>query len=166
MKVNVAQLLKEAVGSERIYTFEELMDENDNMHVNGILTLTRTNKGILGKGTVSVNVPGTCSRCLSDIAIPLNFEFTEEFLPVIDINSGRPISNNANGFIIDNNHILDLDEIIRQYTVLNTPMKQLCQPDCSGICPSCGRNLNTGECECSQRHYDKRWGKLANLGKE
>lgn len=166
MKVNVAQLLKEAVGSERIYKFEELMDENDNVPVNGMLKLIRTNRGILGKGTVSVNASGTCNRCLSDIDIPLNFEFTEEFFPGVDINSGRPIENSSNGFVIDNNHILDLNEVIRQYTVLNTPMKQLCQPDCSGICPSCGKNLNTGECECAQRRYDKRWEKLANLGKE
>ena len=166
MRVNVAQLLKEAVGSERIYKLEELIDERDSVPINGMLTLIHTNRGILGKGTVSTYVEGTCNRCLNSIEIPLEFDFTEEFFPLIDINSGKPVNKEANGFTIDNNNILDLTEVIRQYTVLKTPMKQLCKPNCAGICPSCGKDLNAGDCGCTRPLQDKRWDKLVNLGKE
>jgi uncharacterized protein len=166
MKINVAQLLKEAVGSERIYKFEELMDENDNVPITGTLTLIRTSRGLLGKGTVFEHVPGICCRCLTAIDIPLNFEFTDEFFPSTDIITGQPIEKGSNGSFIDHNHILDLTEVVRQYTVVNIPMKQLCHPSCSGICPSCGKNLNTGSCACTQQRRDKRWEKLVNLGKE
>ncbi len=166
MRVNVAQLLKEAVGSERRYKLEDLMDERDSVPVSGMLTLIRTNRGILGKGNVSTFVAGTCNRCLEHIDIPLSFEFTEEFFPVSDSGRDQPEEKNTNGFVIDNNNILDLTEVVRQYRVLNTPMKQLCRPECAGICQTCGKNLNSGKCKCAQPRHDRRWDKLTDLGKE
>ena len=166
MNVNVAQLLKEAVGSERNYQIEELMDEKDSVPIKGMIKLIHTYRGILGKGTVVTEVCGTCNLCLCVINIPVNFEFTEEFFPSTDMNTGERVDKIADGFSIDNNNIIDLSEVIRQYTVLHTPMKQLCQPNCAGICPSCGKNLNTGECTCTIQQYDRRWKKLANLRKE
>jgi uncharacterized protein len=42
-------------------------------------------------------------------------------------------SEQSGKFTIDNKKILDLSELIRQYTLLNLPMKPLCRPDCPGI---------------------------------
>jgi uncharacterized protein len=45
--------------------------------------------------------------------------------------------------------ILELDDDIRQEMMLEYPMKLLCKPDCKGLCPNCGQNLNIVECECN-----------------
>jgi uncharacterized protein len=42
-----------------------------------------------------------------------------------------------------------LDEIIREQILLMLPMKSLCSEDCSGLCPTCGANLNQNPCQCS-----------------
>ena len=42
----------------------------------------------------------------------------------------------------------DLDEILTTAFVLNMDSKLLCRPDCKGICPRCGKNLNEGACSC------------------
>ena len=45
---------------------------------------------------------------------------------------------------------LEVDEDIRQEIILNWPMKPLCKDDCKGICPGCGKNLNTEKCTCQK----------------
>lgn len=50
-----------------------------------------------------------------------------------------------------------MEDIIR----LNIPVKPLCRPDCKGLCPVCGKDLNLGECECSKKmQVDPRWEPL------
>jgi len=44
--------------------------------------------------------------------------------------------------------IVDLDDEVRQEIVLDYPMKVVCKAECKGLCPNCGQNLNTGECDC------------------
>lgn len=137
---NVAQLLKEPVGSTRDYELDEPVDITGNGvggQVKGKVRLTRTNRGILVKGTVNTGVELTCSRCLSRFRCPLTFTIEEEYFPVIEVNSGAPLSlpDEPGSFAIDEHHILDLTEAIRQYTLLTVPMKPLCREDCTGLSP-------------------------------
>ena len=39
----------------------------------------------------------------------------------------------------------------------------LCKPDCKGLCPQCGKNLNEGKCGCSARQVDPRLEILKKL---
>jgi uncharacterized protein len=93
----------------------------------------------------------------------LNFE--EEYLPTIDAVSGAPLPlpEEASTFTIDEHHILDLTEAIRQYALLAVPMKPLCRKECAGLCPNCGKNLNQGPCDCPAQNIDPRWSKLTKL---
>jgi uncharacterized protein len=135
---NVAQLLKEPVGSIRDYELDESVDivgDGVGSQVKGKFRLTRTNRGILVKGTVSTGVEITCSRCLSLFHCPLTFTIEEEHFPVIEVSSGTPLSppDEPGSFTIDEHHILDLTEAIRQYALLAIPMKPLCREDCTGL---------------------------------
>ena len=65
--------------------------------------------------------------------------------------------------IIDERHIIDFAEAIRQYAVLGIPMKPLCSDQCAGLCPTCGQNLNQGPCECPKAEIDPRWSELLKL---
>ena len=56
-----------------------------------------------------------------------------------------------------------LDKDIRDYAILAVPMKKLCSDDCKGLCPKCGKNINEGSCNCSEKIIDPRWEPLEKL---
>jgi uncharacterized protein len=47
---------------------------------------------------------------------------------------------------VGDDHTVDLGEAIRDTLVMETPFVVLCQPDCKGLCPVCGANLNKEDC--------------------
>jgi len=168
VEINVSQLLKENIGTVREYEINELIDIMEigaSSPVEGSIKLTRTNRGILVQGTIHTRIPVECNRCLKVFDHPLSVNLQEEYFPVIDVNSGAPVAipEDADGFTIDEHHILDLSEAIRQNALLAIPMKVLCRKDCAGLCQECGKNLNEGSCECNTEIIDPRWAKLANL---
>jgi uncharacterized protein len=168
MQINVSQLLQEHVGSTREHQVNEVIDNADDGKgylVQGECRLLRTQRSILVKCRLNTSVELTCSRCLSLFQQPLALNFEEEYLPTVDVASGMPlpISEESSTFTIDEHHILDLMEAIRQYTLLAIPMKPLCREDCAGLCPSCGQNLNEGRCDCPVQDRDPRWSKLEKL---
>lgn len=120
--INVAQLLSEPIGSSESYCVEELVDEQARCLVQGKITLIHSGSGVLVRAELTVKVELTCSRCLNDFVYPVNLHIEEEFFP-----------EDSTELTVDNHNILDLGEIIRQYTLLNLPMKPICQPDCTGI---------------------------------
>jgi len=89
----------------------------------------------------------------------------EEFYPTMDVVTGVPLPQpeDADSFTVDEHHVLDLYEAVRQYALLALPMKPLCKQECPGICPQCGKNLNEGKCSCPRRERDARWAKLEGL---
>jgi uncharacterized protein len=166
MQINVAQLLKESVGSNRSYQLDKSIGADDISSVKGDLTLTRTKSGIIVNGEMTANVTGICSRCLKQIDYKIDYTFTEEFSPHIDTPKDQNLPGEPDCPTIDDSHVLDLSEIIRQYTVLTMPVKPLCRSDCAGICPSCGHDLNHGHCKCPPQASDQRWAKPVRLRKE
>ncbi len=58
---------------------------------------------------------------------------------------------------------IDLDEIIHEQIYLALPMKSLCNEDCLGLCPKCGANLNTTDCQCDKEQGHPAFLKLKNL---
>ena len=51
----------------------------------------------------------------------------------------------------------------REVVLLDSPSTPLCRPDCAGLCPTCGTNLNEGSCDCAPPPADPRWAGLAGL---
>jgi uncharacterized protein len=58
---------------------------------------------------------------------------------------------------------IDLDEIIREQIYLSLPMKSLCRENCTGLCPTCGNDLNAGNCQCHREQGHPAFLKLKNL---
>ncbi len=168
MEINVSQQLKSSIGTEREYeldNFVDILGVGVGSRVTGKVRLIRTNRGILVKGTLKGQIPVECSRCLKVFDLPLTIELEEEYFPVIDVNSGSTLDlpDEPGSFSIDEHHVLDLTEAIRQNALLAIPMKPLCKPDCSGLCTQCGKDLNNKQCKCSQTTIDPRWSKLTEL---
>lgn len=166
MQINVAQLLKEPVGAKRSYRMDEFAGENNENHVSGELNLTRTNRGILVTGELTADITGSCARCLGPACARTILHIEDEYYPIIDINSGAQLKLEPDALTIDNNHILDLDEAVRQYIIMATPTKLLCKTDCPGICPVCGQEITRGDCGHANKPQDHRWNKLIELEKE
>ena len=166
MQINVAQLLKEPVGARRNYKIDELAGENCDTCIAGVVDLTRISRGILVTGKLTAQIKGLCSRCRCPAGTTIKFNMEDEFFPLIDINSDSHLEVAGDELTIDQNHILDLDEAIRQYIIMATPTKLLCKPDCPGICPVCGQEFAKGDCKHRNKPYDHRWDKLVQLEKE
>jgi len=99
---------------------------------------------------------------MTPFSCALSLDIEEEYSPATDVHTGAslPLPDEPGCFIIDEHHVLDLTEAIRQYAVLALPMKPLCRKDCAGLCPNCGHNLNRGSCDCLAHEIDPRWSKL------
>jgi uncharacterized protein len=165
MHINVAQLLKEPIGSSRSYHIDEHIGLDDINFVSGDIILIRTNRGIIVRGKITACVRGICSRCLKPIDCEVKYDFDEEALPSGTGMEGLSSEGQYDNLIIDEDHTLDLSEAIRQYALLAVPAKPLCRLDCAGICPTCGHDLNQESCQCPSSIKDQHWSKLIG-GKE
>jgi uncharacterized protein len=58
---------------------------------------------------------------------------------------------------------LDLAAWARDALVLALPAQITCRPDCAGLCPRCGANLNEDPDHAHEREADPRWAKLSEL---
>lgn len=168
---NVAQLLKEGIGATRqVEISGDLLDIDENnagpTHVEGSAVLLRTETGVLVTAQVRAKLIQICRRCLEPVLHEIEFELEEEFVPSIDIRTGLrlPIADkDSPELLIDEHHILDLTEVLRQHVVINGVGFGLCRPDCKGLCPTCGHNLNLGPCQCASTAIDPRLTVLSKL---
>jgi len=165
MEINVSQQLKSAIGTLREYDIDselDILDIGVKSLIKGRVNLTRTNRGILVQGQVQTSIPVECSRCLNLYECHLIINIEEEYFPMIDVNSGTALEvpEEPENFRIDEHHILDLSEAIRQNALLAVPMKPLCREDCPGLCQKCGADLTKSQCSCKNNEIDPRWLKL------
>jgi uncharacterized protein len=170
IQINVLQELRHPLGSDSSYDLDEpvvLLDETKLNDVAGTLGLLRTDRGLLASLKLQATVGERCARCLLEATFRVEMEFEEEFFATVDPNTGARIrlSKDEEGFTIGPDFILDLDEAIRQYVLMAEPVKPLCRPDCPGLCPSCGANLNEGRCGC-EPPVDERLRVLAGIDLE
>ena len=171
MRFNVAQLLREPVGSTRKYHLaEDIQDLDEEIKlthpIEGTIKLIHTTEGVLLSGQLHTEVELTCSRCLESFSTTIDFTLEEEFRPTIDISTGAKlpsVDGEDEATLIDSQHIIDLLEVMRQDILLALPPRPLCKPDCAGLCFQCGQNLNEGPCTCVQPLSDPRWEALRTL---
>lgn len=169
LQFNVSQLLKETTGADRHYEVNTLaldvLDEHTEVltPLVGRIRFLRTGADILVTGTLATAIQKECGRCLDPFTAPITIELEEQFYPTIDVNTGLPLpppdeADEANR--INDQHILDLLEVVRQAAVLEGDSVRYCKPDCKGICLQCGQNLNETTCDCQTETVDLRWAGL------
>jgi uncharacterized protein len=120
------------------------------------LVLEAVEGGIVVAGTARAHWLGECRRCLRQVEGELDTEVEELF--VNDSEDGET-------YPIGGDHI-DLEPLAREALVLALPMAPLCRPDCAGLCPTCGADLNRGPCACPPAATDPRWAALDALRRE
>ncbi len=169
MIYNVAQLMKSPVGTSLTADIhEENVQLDEDLKVIGPIVgkvrIRRVNQGLLVDGWVDVVLELTCTRCLKQFEQTVHLPFEERFYPTIDIVTGMPLPSieEEDVFPIDDHHLIDLTEAIRQGVLLELPMVTLCKEDCKGLCSQCGHDLNLGSCDCKPE-VDERFSALSAL---
>jgi len=129
--------------------------------------ITRMQEDVLAQGEAHTVARCQCARCLEAVEVELSGRF--EALYVADTGAYATRAGRRDFEWADQRvnfyteGTIDLDEEIRQCIVLALPMKPLCRPDCAGLCPSCGKNLNNGPCGCKSEPRQDVWDQLRKV---
>jgi len=149
---NVAGLLGDAAGADRTIEVDDVrIDLGEDLElaapISGRVRLLRTNRGIIATATLATAIAQQCSRCLRDIAVPVDVRIEEEFLPTLDLATGRPLptDDEPDTSRLTDHHELDLETPVREAIQLAEPIAPLCRPDCPGLCVVCGERLEEGD---------------------
>ncbi len=160
---NVAGLLADDPGADRIYDVEGVrIDLGEDLllarPIDGRVRLLRTNRGILAHADLRTALALQCSRCLRDIELPVEIRFQEEYLPALDLTTGRPLPVDDEPDIarLTDHHELDLETPVREAIQLAEPIAPLHSPDCQGLCIVCGRPLEEGDHDHPDEDIDPR----------
>jgi uncharacterized protein len=98
---------------------------------------------------------GPCMRCLSPAGPRFEIEAREVSQPGAGEELESPYVEHG---------VLDLRSWAHDALALALPAQILCRPDCAGLCPVCGADLNdAGPEHQHERSPDPRWAKLSEL---
>ncbi len=121
-------------------------------------------QGVLHTGTRLV-----CDRCLVDydFAVDVDFHLLLEIQPDENWNLKELECSEADlDTVLLTEPVVDLGDILRQQLYLSLPDKFICSPNCRGLCPHCGLDLNTGDCSCVAETKESPFAVLAMLNKK
>lgn len=159
LRFNFGFFLEAPLGTSRTYELAYPKIEVEELTLtplNGSFTAVRTSEGVYLTGTLHTNLEITCMRCLTETTINLELPIDDLFYyPPNDVPEGE--------FVINEDGFANLDPLVRELVVIETPLHPICQPDCKGLCAQCGQNLNEKTCDCTTDTIDPRLAILKNL---
>jgi len=160
LRLNVGFLLHESIGYSRTFDFDlpivQVSEDLDVSHMHGELRLTRTAQGLYGLGRLQAATPLECVRCLTPFDQEINARVNDLFVY-------PPGGTSEPLLAIPETAILDLGPLLREYFLLDVPLQPVCRPDCRGLCPECGNNLNETSCSHPVSDVDPRLAGLQSL---
>ena len=160
LRISVADLLRRPGASRDVHVESQLGDLRTTgaeissaRPVEVDATLERISEGVVVRGIVHAHWDAVCSRCL----IPVEGEVT---VHVDELFEPQPLEGET--YRLDDDSV-DLEPMVRDALVFELPAAPLCDPDCAGLCPTCGADRNTTACECRTEDLDPRWAALRSL---
>jgi uncharacterized protein len=136
------------------------------LHAVGVAEYLEHSDGELRiQGRYTVELSSQCDRCLGGARFPLDAGFDLFYKPASVIARDEEVEIDEGeaeiGFYQGNG--IELEDILREQVLLALPMQRVCNDDCKGICPACGKNRNETMCDCKTETKDDRWGALRRL---
>lgn len=119
------------------------------------LTISRASTGTVFELRFRSRLHGPCQRCLEDAVVDRSISAREYQATNPDADELRT------PYVVDDS--LDLSAWARDSLALALPEQILCRPDCAGLCPVCGADLNANPHEHAEEISDPRWAALAEL---
>ena len=162
MNVNIAELSTD-LGRELPFSFttsaEALDAVSDDYVFEGPIvvvgTVVYTGTCWRVTGTIKVVKTFVCGRCLTDCRENQSYDFSEDF--------SREAAETEDLVNVFEGDMLDIQDMIRDTLLAAQPLSNICKPDCKGLCPVCGHNLNEGDCGCDRLVIDPRMAALQQL---
>lgn len=143
LRLNVGFLINQPIGSSRDIHFEfSSLDLDQDFHLTDFLgsaKVTRTPQGILVQGDFYANVDQECVRCLVEYQQKIHTTFSELY-------AFKYKGMTESGLIIPEDGNINLGPLVREYLLLELPIRPLCKEDCQGLCTVCGADLNNETC--------------------
>ena len=120
------------------------------------LAVTRATTGTMFELDFRTRLHGPCYRCLTDAVLDIPISGRE-----YEATNPGDSDELRNPYLADDK--LDLSAWARDALALALPDKILCRPDCAGLCPVCGKNLNDEPHTHDEEQVDPRWAALESL---
>ena len=143
LRLNVGFLVSGPIGTSREFEFDfERLRISEDLSLEdfiGLAKISRTPQGLLVQGEFSARTEAQCVRCLMSFSQPLHFDFTELY-------AFSKKSVTESGLMVPEDAQIDLQPLVREYALLEIPISPLHDPDCKGLCPVCGQDLNERDC--------------------
>lgn len=141
--------------------------------------LTKMGRSVLVQSRFRIPLEGQCKRCLKKVRLDEPIDLTLTYVPR-EAAPAEP-SRRAPGHekeaveppgtfdpeTVDeepySGKTIDLAPALREQILLAVPPSPVCDEACKGLCPTCGKDLNAGECGCEKTAIDPRWAKLKTI---
>ena len=120
------------------------------------LTVTQATTGLLFELRFDVRLHGPCMRCLADSALDIRVDAREYH--AADSGGDEELQSE---YVVDDQ--LELSTWARDTIALALPDQILHDPDCAGLCPVCGKDLNVEPHTHDDVSPDPRWSALEAL---
>lgn len=112
-----------------------------------------TTDGVVVTGTARAEVVLVCNRCLAEVPAEQTAQFTQVY-GFVESDDIEPISTSGE---------IDLGAVTRDEFSLSLPLVPVCRPDCLGLCPTCGTDLNRAPCSGHADEPDSPFAALRDL---
>lgn len=116
-------------------------------------------------GRIKASISGECSRCLKKLSYDLDIPVKAKLLFKQDTAQvEKPefaFGELEEMYWIYDRFEYDFSYIVVEALLAHLPSRPLCDVDCVGLCPICGKNRNEGDCSCETAEIDPRWAGLA-----
>lgn len=152
-----------------VYAPGELEFKDDRVRLLGTQevsgTLVLKGQRLLLHGRLAVHAEVDCDRCLQPVTIPVEAQFSLEYMTREEYEASQALEleeTEMTASVFDGEAI-DIDELVREQSLLSVPERILCREDCQGLCPTCGVDRNLKPCSCESAETDPRWAALKNL---
>jgi len=158
-RINVGFIIHEETGyaHEIPFEFDKIkLEDLELQNLTGLVTIGRTPQGLVVQGNFSAETKLECVRCLKEFKYPLRWEITELY-------AFNQKSVSESELLVPDDAQIDLAPLIREYALLEIPIKALHDPECKGLCIECGQDLNLKDCGHSQDKDDSPFATLKDL---
>lgn len=127
------------------------------------LHVERKDRRVHIAGRVEMSLALHCARCTNEFA----FAAEREMQVVLLLDASDEEEKELQDAEMDESFLegetIDLPELVREQVLLTVPDKPLCRPECKGLCPHCGADLNEVACGCRDETVDPRLAVLGSL---
>jgi uncharacterized protein len=169
MRIELAGLENGKGAFAHSYAPGELVLDDDRVHLVSPPTvsgkLRQEGRRVHVSGRVHARLQLECDRCLKAVEMPVDTRFKLEYVTAEDYQAQQAVELTEEDLDLSvfDGEVIDIDELVTEEILLAVPDQVLCNENCKGICPVCGVDRNSVDCECHTGEVDPRWAGLREL---